>query len=170
MNTRLNTTPAPTLSAAARKSLDRYIEQALRQRFGADGNLRKAVRQAVTEMGAAGASGEAIRALLTRSVQEHPRRYTCDRVSIVTGLLASDLLTRRILGWAEQPWTSARASTAHRAVPDRLVADRQPAAASGLTASTPASRPMPRVEKSVRVHGVGVVWGAEARWLDDGGR
>ena len=54
-------------------------------------------------MVAGGASDEAIRTLLRRSVEDHPQRHRWDRVSIVTGLTASSVLTRQMLHWAEQP-------------------------------------------------------------------
>ena len=52
---------------------------------------------------ALGASTEAVRLLLTRSVEDHPNRHAWDRVSIVTGIWASDVLRRQVLAWAEPP-------------------------------------------------------------------
>ena len=54
-----------------------------------------------------GASTEVISSLLTRSVTEHPQLYRWDRVSIVTGLSASTVLTRQILAWAEPAPTAS---------------------------------------------------------------
>jgi len=91
------------LSASTCQTLDRHIAQALRQRSGSGANLRHAVRLVVREMVTRGASNEAICSLLTCSVREHPERYRWDRVSIVTGLSASAILTRQMLVWAELP-------------------------------------------------------------------
>ena len=91
------------LAGSTRATLDRHIELALRRRFGSGGNLRHAVRRVVLEMVTRGASDEAIRSLLRRSVEDHPQRHRWDRVSIVTGLTASSELTRQMLQWAEQP-------------------------------------------------------------------
>jgi len=90
-------------TVSTRETLDRHIEQALQRRFGSGANLRHAVRQVVLEMVVGGASDEAIRTLLRRSVEDHPQRHRWDRVSIVTGLTASSVLTRQMLHWAEQP-------------------------------------------------------------------
>ena len=90
-------------TVSTRETLDRHIEQALRRRFGSGANLRHAVRQVVLEMVVGGASDETIRTLLRRSVEDHPQRHRWDRVSIVTGLTASSVLTRQMLDWAEQP-------------------------------------------------------------------
>ena len=95
--------PTRLLAASTRETLDRHIERALRQRYGAGGNLRHAVRRVVLEMVTGGASDEAIRTLLRNSVEDHPQRHRWDRVSIVTGLTASSVLTRQMLDWAEQP-------------------------------------------------------------------
>jgi hypothetical protein len=89
------------LSTSTCQALDRHIAQALRQRSGSGANLRHAVRLAVREMTMRGASTEVIGSLLTRRVTEHPQLYRWDRVSIVTGLSASAVLTRQILAWAE---------------------------------------------------------------------
>ena len=97
------------LSVSTRRCLERHVERALRQRSGASSNLREVIREVVIEMAASGDSAEAVRSTLTLSVQAHPERYRWDRVSIVTGLLASDVLTRRMLQWAEQPKQSRRA-------------------------------------------------------------
>ena len=97
------------LSVSTRRCLERHVEHALRQRHGAGSNLREVVREVVSEMAASGDSAEAVRSTLTLSVEAHPERYRWDRVSIVTGLLASDILTRQILRWAEQPSQSRRA-------------------------------------------------------------
>jgi hypothetical protein len=91
----------PTLTKAIRRALDRHIESALRQSSRARANLRKVVRQAVGEMEAAGASSDDIHAFLTRSVEEHPQRHLGDRVSILTGLRASTVLTKQMLAWAD---------------------------------------------------------------------
>ena len=96
------------LAASTRETLDRHVERALRRRYGAGGNLRHAVRRVVLEMVTGGASDEAIRTLLRRSVEDHPQRHRWDRVSIVTGLSASSVLTRQMLQWAEQPTLSRR--------------------------------------------------------------
>lgn len=100
------------LTATTRRTLDRHIELALRHRFGADVNLRKVVHQVVLEMATLGAPDEAIRDLLTRSVDEHPQRPRWDRVSIVTGLAVSAVLTRRMLHWAERTVSPRGAATA----------------------------------------------------------
>jgi hypothetical protein len=100
------------LSVSTRRSLERHVEHALRQRFGAGSNLREIVHEVVLEMGASGDSAEAVRSTLTLSVQAHPARYQWDRASMVTGLLTSDVLTRRMLRWAEQPRPSRRARRA----------------------------------------------------------
>ena len=100
--------PALVMSLGRRRALDRHVLRALRQRSGADNSLREVVREVVREMAAGGASDEAIGSTLTIAVQSHPERYQWDRVSIVTGLLASDVLTRRMLQWAEQPVQSRR--------------------------------------------------------------
>jgi hypothetical protein len=97
-------------SAATLQTLDRHIERALRQCFGAGANLRHVVRVVVLEMASRGASGEAIDALLRRSVEEHPQRHRWDRVSIITGLAASIILTRQMLRWAEHPTPLSRAA------------------------------------------------------------
>ena len=97
------------ISVSTRRSLERHVEHALRQRSGAGSNLRDVVREVVLEMAASGESAEAVRSTLTRSVEAHPARYRWDRVSIVTGLLTSDVLTRRMLQWAEHPRQSYRA-------------------------------------------------------------
>jgi hypothetical protein len=97
------------LSVSTRRSLERHVEHALRQRSGAGSNLREVVHEVVLEMAASGDSAETVHSTLTLSVQAHPERYRWDRVSIVTGLLASDVLTRRMLRWAEQPKQSHRA-------------------------------------------------------------
>jgi hypothetical protein len=97
------------LSVSTRRCLERHVEHALRQRSGANSNLREVVREVVIEMAASGASAEAVRSTLALSVQAHPERYRWDRVSIVTGLLTSDVLTRRMLQWAEQPRRPHRA-------------------------------------------------------------
>lgn len=96
------------ISVSTRRSLERHVEHALRQRSGAGSNLRAVVREVVLEMAASGESAEAVRSTLTLSVETHPARYRWDRVSIVTGLLASDVLTRQMLQWAEQPKQSHR--------------------------------------------------------------
>lgn len=96
------------LANSTRETLDRHIERAFRRRFGAADNLRHAVRQVVLEMVTGGASDQAIRTLLRRSVEDHPQRHRWDRVSIVTGLTASFVLTRQILQWAEQPTQTRR--------------------------------------------------------------
>ena len=96
------------LSVSTRRWLDRHVECALRQRSGAGNNLREVVREVAYEMAASGASAEAVRSTLTLSVEAHPERYRWDRVSIVTGLLVSDVLTRQMLQWAEQPRRSRR--------------------------------------------------------------
>lgn len=90
----------PRLSVATRRILDRHIERAMRRRFGSSSNLRQVVRIAAIELAAAGATDDIIRTVLTRSVEEHPQRYTWDRVSILTGLQASDVLTRQVVDWA----------------------------------------------------------------------
>ncbi len=64
--------PLRLLAASARETLDRQFERALRRRYGAASNLRQAVRRAVLEMVTRGASDEAIRTLLTLSVEDHP--------------------------------------------------------------------------------------------------
>ena len=97
------------LSVPTRRCLERHVKHALRQRYGAGTNLREVVREAVIEMAASGDSADAVRSTLTLSVQAHPERYRWDRVSIVTGLLASDVLTRQMLQWAEEPKQSRRA-------------------------------------------------------------
>jgi hypothetical protein len=97
------------LAASTREMLDRHIERAFLRRFGAAANLRHAVRKVVLEMVTGGASDQAIRTLLRRSVEDHPQRHRSDRVSIVTGLTASFVLTRQILQWAEQPTLTRRA-------------------------------------------------------------
>jgi hypothetical protein len=96
-------TRTPALSVATRRILDRHIERAYRQRFGAATNLRQAVRQATTELTEAGASPAAVHALLMHAVHAHPQRHAWDRVSILTRLRTSDVLTRQVLGWAEHP-------------------------------------------------------------------
>jgi hypothetical protein len=93
----------PRLSVATRRTLDRHIERAMRQRFGSSTNLRHVVRTAVLELAAAGVSDDAIRTLLTRSVLDHPSRYTWDRASILTGEHVSDVLTRQVVGWVADP-------------------------------------------------------------------
>jgi hypothetical protein len=93
----------PRLSAATRRILDRHIERAMRQRFGSSSNLRQVVRIAATELAAGGATEATIRTVLTRSVEDHPERYTWDRVSILTGLQASDVLTRQVMDWVGEP-------------------------------------------------------------------
>ena len=101
------------LSASTCQALDRHIAQALRQRSGSGANLRHAVRLAVREMMTRGASTEVICSLLTRSVAEHPQLYRWDRVSIVTGVSTSAVLTRQMLAWAEaEPDTSGDAANA----------------------------------------------------------
>jgi hypothetical protein len=87
------------LSSSTRRILDRHIERAMKQRFGSASNLRQVVRIAATELASAGASKDVIRTVLTRSVEDHPQRYTWDRVSILTGLQASDVLTAQVIGW-----------------------------------------------------------------------
>jgi hypothetical protein len=110
--------PSKRVAAPSRHKLDRYIEQALRRRFGSGGNLRHAVRRVVLEMVTEGASEEAIRTLLTRSVENHPQRHRWDRVSIVTGLTASSVLISQMLQWAEQP-TSSRRGGRQESSPER---------------------------------------------------
>jgi len=97
------------ISASTRRSLERHVEHAFRQRSGAGSNLREVVQEVVLEMAASGHSAEAVRSALILSVQTHPARYRWDRVSILTGLLTSDVLTQRMLRWAEQPRASRRA-------------------------------------------------------------
>ena len=97
------------LSVSTRRWLDRHVEHAFRQRSGAGSNLREVVHVVAHEMAASGESAEAVRSTLTLSVQTHPARYRWDRVSIVTGLLTSDVLTRRMHQWAEQPRPPRRA-------------------------------------------------------------
>ena len=75
----------------------------MRQRFGSSSNLRQVVRIAATELAASGATDDTIRTVLTRSVEDHPQRYTWDRVSILTGLQASDVLTRQVMDWVGEP-------------------------------------------------------------------
>jgi hypothetical protein len=112
-NTRMPYDGTPQ-SAAARR-LDRHIEKALRQDFGARANLRNAVRQLATQLSDAGASDDAIRALLRRSVDDHPQRHACDRVSIVTGLRRSEILTQQMLDWMQPPADDVVSSTrSHR--------------------------------------------------------
>jgi hypothetical protein len=93
----------PRLTVATRRTLDRHIERAMRQRFGSSTNLRHVVRSAALELVAAGVSDDAIRTLLTRSVLDHPSRYTWDRASILTGEHVSDVLTRQVIGWVGDP-------------------------------------------------------------------
>lgn len=115
---RADTTPlTQMLSTSTRRMLDRHIEHAFRQRYGAGNNLRHAVRLAVLEMATQGASTEAIRSLLTHSVLGHPQRYRWDHVSMVTGLLTSAVLTSRMLQWAEQPRQTRRSRRAVRPAP-----------------------------------------------------
>jgi len=109
--------PAQMLSTSTRRMLDRHVEHALRQRFGAGNNLRHTVRLAVLEMATQGASIEAIRSLLTHSVEGHPQRYRWDHVSMVTGLLTSAVLTRQMLQWAEQPRQTRQSRRAVRLAP-----------------------------------------------------
>jgi hypothetical protein len=89
------------LSAAARRTLDRHILRGLRRHVGADATLRQCVQRVVLELAGRGASHDAIRAFLIRSVQEHPQVHHLDRVSIVTGVSTSAALTRQILQWAD---------------------------------------------------------------------
>jgi hypothetical protein len=89
------------LTDVARQALDRHIERALRQRFGASGNLRHAVQRVVLELSDSGASSDDICSLLVRCVEDHPQRHRWDRVSIITGLSTSVVLTRQIIDWAE---------------------------------------------------------------------
>jgi hypothetical protein len=132
---------APILSASSRRTLARHIEKALQQRYGARGSLRQVVHSAVLELIAYGASGDAIRNLLVRSVEQHPLLYRWDRVSIVSGLSTSVDLTRQMLVWA-----------------DLMTAIASPDVAT-VVASHGANRPSGIERPSIKT---------EMRWLEDG--
>lgn len=91
------------LSVSTRRTLDRHIERALRERLGSSASLRQVVRIAVLEIAAAGGTPAEIRELLTRAVLDHPERITWDQVSILTGLQISDVLTQQVLAWVAPP-------------------------------------------------------------------
>lgn len=87
---------------------------ALRHEFGAASALRPAVRRAIAELTVDGASETAIGVFLLETVRDHVCRPTSDRVSVVTGVSASDALVRQMLEWGAlrgDPITRVDAST-----------------------------------------------------------
>jgi hypothetical protein len=100
--TRTSSTTPASLGRVTAGRLHHQIERAVQRTFGATSGLRILVEISTREMLAAGASREAIRAVLADSVARHAAAPAADAAASATSDWQWETLTNSMYAWADQ--------------------------------------------------------------------